>query len=59
MKCKNKFCCMYRKGLSFNCGTLDTDKEIEYCEAKERFDKFVLVNGIGEIDTGEESSDGK
>jgi hypothetical protein len=50
---------MYRKGLSYNCGTLDTDKEIEYCEAKERFDKFVLVNGIGEIDAAEELSDGK
>ena len=58
MKCKNKFCYMFSKDAKGNCSVWYPD-QIDNCPAKKRFDRFVLINGIGEIETEEESSDGK
>ena len=56
MKCKNIFCFFYLESMVNNCNILIPEYMIK-CEAKKRFDQFVLINGIGEIETAEESSD--
>jgi len=56
MKCKNRFCYMFSEKEKGNCKVF-YPYQMENCPTKKEFDQFVLVNGIGEIETGEEISD--
>jgi len=52
IKCKNKFCCAYSIRWGDGCMSMG-EKGIENCEHRKNYDRFVLLNGLVEIEPEE------
>lgn len=56
MKCTNKFCYWYNKNKKHGCSYYK-EGWINNCVTKNKWDKYLLVNGIIEIENEEVQND--
>lgn len=56
MKCENIFCNCHGLVWRNHCNQY-LNMEMKDCKAKQRFDRFVLLNGLKEIDPEENELD--